>query len=419
MLDAEAKNPDLLDWVIKQVGKDELSGRVVREWVGRWHTLHEAKRKEKIEAVKAKEAKAETLPAKRKARQELEELGTPMPKARTQPGHDRRTQSQLARDSNLLDIDAEVETVTKTFRKNLAALQELGDDINPDYVDALVEHHKQAAEVAMQVVDLLNPQRPLRGHQRRSSLMLSVIEGGGGGKRGRPPGPQAFRPHPLSTLLWNAIYPEGQRALKTIASRMTKAAGYEVTPAAAHCVITHVRKYAYDYGWTVPAVQKGRGLNCKYLPALVDPNDPTTMITANESDDHLDSVRAGTISSLRNMATEAERTGTALEIFAAAPQLTRSEKRMLNNAASMSLAAGEMIESVLKRSSNHPSGAPAPEGFSCRAIAPRSRKSNDAMTHPVTSTVSPTHARACDNIVDVTDTSRLRLEICSGNRINL
>jgi len=126
----EAHTPDLLDWIIKQVGKKNLSGRTARDWVNRWHAMEFTKRKQSGQTK------------------------MPTPKTSLAPP-DEKSQHELAVMADVLDIDNDAVWMTKTLRTNLAKLEKLGVD-NPDLTDSLVAHHLQVAEVATKVADLLS-----------------------------------------------------------------------------------------------------------------------------------------------------------------------------------------------------------------------------------------------------------------------
>jgi hypothetical protein len=152
---AEAKNPDLLDWIVKKVGKEKLSGRLVREMVARWHQLQANKHREKVEDARAQKKAATTLEDKRAAAKRLKELGGTMPTPKTHlPAPDDESQTELAAMADILSIDADAVSVTKMLRANLAELRDIGD-INPDFTGALIEHHENVVEVAKQIVSLL------------------------------------------------------------------------------------------------------------------------------------------------------------------------------------------------------------------------------------------------------------------------
>jgi len=178
-------------------------------------------------------------------------------------------------------------------------------------------------------------------------MTLRLIEGGGGGGGA---GGVFFTPHPLADHLWNAIYPRGAKSLATVAARMSRSAGIEISEATARAVISHVRVHCFEYGWGVPPVEKGRyGINRKYIVELVDPNDPDTSISESDSGDHLIVVQRGTISTARTLATMGTNASNALEIFSNAPQLTLAEKRQFRKAASMFGAAADMVREVIAR----------------------------------------------------------------------
>jgi len=165
----EARNPDLLDWMVKQVGKEKLSGRVARELVTRWYNLQANQRREKIEAAKDKKRAATTLEDKRAATKEIKELGStmPTPKAFLAPP-DEDNQHALAVMADVLSIDADAMSVTRTLRTNLSALRKMGE-IDPDFVGSLIEHHEQIVEVAKQIVSVLKDAKRNR---------FTTIEGG-------------------------------------------------------------------------------------------------------------------------------------------------------------------------------------------------------------------------------------------------
>lgn len=156
---SEAKNPDLLDWVIKQVGKEDISGRIVREWVGRWYTLQANKHKQKITDAKTKKSQATTLEGKRAAAEEIKRLGNAMPTPKSNlAAPDAESRNELSAMSGILDIDSDAVSMVKTLRANLAKLHKL-NGIDSDLSDALVEHHEQVAEVATQIVRLMSKSR--------------------------------------------------------------------------------------------------------------------------------------------------------------------------------------------------------------------------------------------------------------------
>ena len=176
---SEAKNPDLLGWIIKQHAKEQvgkpadereiLSGRIARDLVTQWHTLQANKHREMVEEAKAKKKAATTLEDKRAARDELKKLGGAMPTPKTHlPAPDENSQTELAEMSDILRIDAEAMSVARTLRTNLAALRDVGE-INPDFVGSLIEHHETVVEVAKQIVSVLKDAKRSR---------FAAIEGG-------------------------------------------------------------------------------------------------------------------------------------------------------------------------------------------------------------------------------------------------
>ena len=165
----EAKSPDILDWIVGEVGIEGLSKRDVRAWVNRWHQLQANKHREKVAGAKADKKAATTLEEKRAATKRLKELGgvMPTPKAHLTPP-DKESQSELAAMADILSIDSDAVAVAKTLRGNLADLRDIGD-IPADFSGALIEHHEAIVEVAKQIVSLLKDAK--RGR-------FSTIEGG-------------------------------------------------------------------------------------------------------------------------------------------------------------------------------------------------------------------------------------------------
>jgi len=191
-------------------------------------------------------------------------------------------------------------------------------------------------------------------------MTLRVINGGGGGggRGGSPrapvePAPKPFKPHPLAVHLWNAIYPRGEKRLAVIAKKMTKTSGLSVSTATAFSVITHVRDNWSKYEWTVPPVQKGRsGDNRKYIVALVDPLDPSTVITEEQGDGRAVMVRSGAVSAATNILTECRHASIAFEIMANDPLLSPDEQRQMRAVAPMFSAAFEVIKQVAEKLKN-------------------------------------------------------------------
>lgn len=166
---AEAKNPDILDWIVSSKGTEDLSKRDVRALVSRWQAMQAVKHREKITAAKSKKKAATTLEEKRAATKELKALGStmPTPKSHLVPP-DQESQSELAAMSDILSIDADAVSATKTLRANLSALRDIGE-ISPDFTGSLIEHHEEIVEVAKQIVALVK-------HAKRGRF--STIEGG-------------------------------------------------------------------------------------------------------------------------------------------------------------------------------------------------------------------------------------------------
>jgi hypothetical protein len=162
----EAGNPDILDWIVKQVG-DGVSGRDVRDWVKRWHSLHAIKRQGKKAAAVKKKATARTDKEREAAQREIDE-NTDAPTPKELPVPDRESQHQLHVLAEVLDIDGDARSITKTLRANLARLHKL-DEINAEFVEALVEHHDAVIEAAKQIVNFVS-------NAKRNGLV--IIEGG-------------------------------------------------------------------------------------------------------------------------------------------------------------------------------------------------------------------------------------------------
>jgi len=68
----------------------------------------------------------------------------------------KKDQSRLANMADLLDIDGQAMVMTKSLRKNFAALKAMEGSIDPGFIGALVENHRLVAEVATQIADLLS-----------------------------------------------------------------------------------------------------------------------------------------------------------------------------------------------------------------------------------------------------------------------
>jgi hypothetical protein len=172
-------------------------------------------------------------------------------------------------------------------------------------------------------------------------MPLRVINGGGG----NPPPQGKFRKHPFADFLWKAIYPHYAASLEQIADRMSKARGKRVSQAQASAAIRHIRDNQYKYNWTISHVQKGNGDQRRYFPVLVDGEDKTYTVT------ELDCIKAGTISSLRTIATMSAHQATTLEILieSGASGLDRSARRLLRSATSALDTGARMAEEAIAK----------------------------------------------------------------------
>ena len=134
--------------------------------------------------------------------------------------------------------------------------------------------------------------------------------GGGGGTTGASGSP--FEWHPLAEALFDAVYPKDADTFEQVRQRMSRIERRRVRHEEVGRTIRHVRDHEYEYGWTIPPVQKGSGEFRRYWATLVQSKEHDSKI----SDDHLECFDHGMISAVRTIATQIGHVLGAAEIVA-------------------------------------------------------------------------------------------------------
>jgi len=168
---AEAKSPDFMDWIIKKHGTKK-GGRVgigvdkIRELVRAAKDIERKEREKKFAAAQARMKKASSVAEARQAKTEIEENKGP-PKARNLPSPDARPDHPLHAVAALLDISLHISGATKTLRKDLAVINDMGE-VDPDHGEEMIRECDALIAVTTQL------RNAIRGEKEKG---LTVVGG--------------------------------------------------------------------------------------------------------------------------------------------------------------------------------------------------------------------------------------------------
>lgn len=162
--------------------------------------------------------------------------------------------------------------------------------------------------------------------------------GGSGGGAAGAGGAGPFEWHPLAEALFDAVYPRDAKTFEQVRERVSKIERRGVTHEEVGRTLRHVRDNEYEYGWTVPPVQKGSGKYRRYWATLVQTKDTDSTISA----DHLECFDYGMISAVRTIVTQIHHMLGAAEIVAESSGMTRGQRRQYRAFAG-TLASAEAI----------------------------------------------------------------------------
>ncbi len=158
---AEALNPEILKWVLKNApvrkrnrGAPPITVIEIRELVKRWRRKFEEKRKSRLSDAQDRKSKATSDKDREDAQRDIDEnKGMPSPRNIPAP-EDQESESELRTTAVVLDIDSDAEIMIKKLRDNQKRLTDL-EDIDPEFIEALVDHHQEVATIATQIADRL------------------------------------------------------------------------------------------------------------------------------------------------------------------------------------------------------------------------------------------------------------------------
>jgi hypothetical protein len=167
--------------------------------------------------------------------------------------------------------------------------------------------------------------------------------GGGGGGTGAAGG-DPFEWHPLAEALYDAIYPRDARTFEDVRQRMSRIERRRISNEEVGRTLRHVRDYEFEYGWTVPPVQKGNGKFRRYFPVHVKSKDVDSTISAK----HLECIDYGLISAVKTIATQIGHVLGAVEMISETANMSRGHRRQYRAMASQ-LAGADAIAQQLVR----------------------------------------------------------------------
>lgn len=178
-------------------------------------------------------------------------------------------------------------------------------------------------------------------------MTLKVIDGG------KPSAPaanggagtvDAFKWHPFAEALFDACYPKDAKTFQQVVDRMSKVHRGISHEDVGRC-LRHVRDHEFDYGWTIPPVQKGSGEFRRYFAVLVDGKD----IDSKISDEHLVCFERGMYSTCKTVATMTKHALGAAEIVSESSGLGRGHRRQYRALATQLAGADAIAQELLQK----------------------------------------------------------------------